>query len=166
MNEDEMAEYEERIQARVQEKWAEIEKKMEKFQKEYEHELEQIVEENCMMLFQEQNELKKQETDPDTLKRNLDELRLKMNTLKSQKLEEAKKKLEANKEMLNQEKKDFFKTIKGYREQINVMSPKVSSEVKFGNHSQARKKDSNAEMSPFKNYSEDKNDQDDPEVLR
>ena len=32
MNEDEMADYEEKMQAKVQEKWAEIEKKLEQYQ--------------------------------------------------------------------------------------------------------------------------------------
>lgn len=158
-----MAEYEERIQAKVQEKWAEIEKKTEKFQKQYEQELEQIVEDNCMMLFQEQNELKRQQTDPETLRTQLEELKIKMSTLKSQKLEEAKKKLEANKEMLNQEKLDFFKTIKGNREPTNTMSPQ-ESEVKFGNQIQTR--NSNNDISSLQQNSEDNVQQDDPLVMK
>lgn len=44
VNEDELADYEEKMQAKVQEKWASIEKKHEQCQKEYQKQLEQIME--------------------------------------------------------------------------------------------------------------------------
>lgn len=86
-----------------------------------------------MMLFQEQNEIKKSQIDPEALKIQLDELKVRMSKLKQQKIEEAKKKLEDKKEMLNQEKKDFFKNIKRNRDQVNTLSPQYGSEVNTGN---------------------------------
>ena len=60
----------------------------------------------------------------------IEEVKQKMLKLKDDKISEAKQILEAKKEKLNQEKKDFFLNIKqgGIRSNINNQSPFVGSE--------------------------------------
>jgi CHASE3 domain sensor protein len=58
VNEDELADYEEKMQNMVQEKWSSIEKKHEQYQKEYQKLVEQIMEDIAEQKFEEMAEIK------------------------------------------------------------------------------------------------------------
>ena len=125
MNEDEIQEYEEKMQKKIQEVWASMDQKTEILQKEYQDQLETIIEEVAQQKFERIAEVKvmyKGRTDEESktaMDEELAEIRLQTDQLKEAKIREAKDQLEKKKQELKQEKMQFMNSIKGsIRDQV------------------------------------------------
>ena len=105
MNEDERAEYEEKIQARIGEVWSKVEAKQEVLQKNYQDQLENIIDEVAQTKYEKLHELKmdykNMAQDDEEMKQEMESkkaaLLQEMEELKQTKIKEAKDELEAKK---------------------------------------------------------------------
>ena len=156
------------MQAQVQVKWAEIEKKLESYQKEYQNMLEQIIEEVAQQKYEEMAEIKAimkkiDPSDEEALAEKKDELeqvKVNMDKLKESKINEAKEILETRKKELEQEKKDFFTNMKSKGNRLGAnkftidMSPidrnEKSEHTGSSNHSSKEQRLLNLEAVPTK----------------
>lgn len=106
MNEDEIQEYEEKMQKKIQEMWASMDQKTEELQKEYQDQLEQIIEEVAQQKFERIAEVKimyKGRTDEESkaaMEEELAEIRVQTVQLKEAKILEAKEVMEKKKQEL------------------------------------------------------------------
>mmetsp|Transcript_35869 Transcript_35869/g.55037 ORF Transcript_35869/g.55037 Transcript_35869/m.55037 type:complete len:185 (+) Transcript_35869:1454-2008(+) len=113
MNEDEKADYEEKIQARIGEVWQKMEVKQEVFQKEYEEALGLVIEDVAQTKFERLAELKiMYKADPEEFETEKKKLLEEMDQLKKTKIAEAKTELESKKKEIQEEKAALLKSVK------------------------------------------------------
>lgn len=121
MNEDELQEFEEKFQRRIQEVWSTIEQKQDTLQKDYQSKLEQIYEDVTQIKFERIAEVKHaykdidQERDTEKaeeMEQEIKKIKEETEVLKQQKIREAQEELETKKKEIQNEKAKMLAKIK------------------------------------------------------
>ena len=109
------------MEQRIQDVWGSIEKQTVEIQKDYQNELETIIDEVAELKYEKLAEIKVmyKKFDPSDAEKmqekqdEIDTIKSEMEVLKLTRIDEAKKKMEFQKKSINNEKENFFKTMKG-----------------------------------------------------
>lgn len=121
LNDDELQEFEEKFQQRIQEVWATIEQKQDTLQKDYQTKLEQIYEDVTQIKFEKIAEVKLAYKDVDReqdkakveeMEQEIQKIKDETEVLKQQKITEAQAELETKKKAIQKEKAQMLSKIK------------------------------------------------------